>query len=122
MAEVDILRRAFDAYNRDDVDGVVAAAADDVEYVMAARDIHVTGRDRWREVVARIADAFPGRRAEVVRLTGGNGVGMVEWIIRGVSSGAVDGYPPSGESVAFEGCSVVGFDGNKIVYWRDYVG
>jgi steroid delta-isomerase-like uncharacterized protein len=122
MAEADALRRAFDAYNRDDVDGVVAEAADHVEYVMGARGIRVTGRDRWREVVARIAEAFPGRRAEIVRMVGGNDVGLVEWVIRGTSSGAVEGFPPAGEQVAFEGCSVVGFADGRIAYWRDYVG
>jgi steroid delta-isomerase-like uncharacterized protein len=122
MAEADVLRRAFDAYNRDDLDGVVAEAADDVQYVLGMRGISTTGRDRWREVVARIAEALPGRRAEVLRIGAGDGVGMVEWVIRGVSSGTVAGYPPAGEHVTFEGCSIVGFRNGKIAYWRDYVG
>ncbi len=45
VSEVDVLHRLFDAYNRDDVDGVVADATDDVEYGAAKRGVRVHGRD-----------------------------------------------------------------------------
>ena len=122
VTEAEVLRRIFDAYNDDDVDGVVAGATDDVTYVFGPRGIRMTGRDGWRQVVAGIAAAVPGRRLEIVRLAAADGAGVVEWVIRGVSSGAVDGYPAAGEPVILEGCTVVGFRDERVCYVRDYMG
>lgn len=121
MSEVDVLRRLFDAYNRDDPEGVVSDATEDVEYVLGRRSMRLQGRDSWRAHVARVAAAVPGRRAHLTRVAAAEGTGLVEWVIEGVSSGSVEGYPPAGAPVRFEGCSVVGFRGSRICYWRDYV-
>lgn len=122
MNEAEVLRRIFDAYNSDDLDGVVADATEDLTYVFGPRGIRLTGRDAWRQVVAGIAAAIPGRRLEIVHLAGADGAGVVEWIIRGVSSGAVDGYPAAGQPVTLEGCTVVGFRDERVCYVRDYMG
>lgn len=121
MSEADVLRRLFEAYNRGDVDGVVAHATDDVTYVAGGRGLRVHGRDNWRAVVADIASALPGRRAQLGRIAAVDGTGLVEWVIEGTSSGSGKGLPPAGTPVRFEGCSVVEFHDSKISYWRDYV-
>lgn len=121
MSEVEVLHRLFDAYNRDDVDGVVAHATDDVTYVAGGRGLRVHGREHWRAVVADVAAALPGRRARLGRIAAAEGTGLVEWVIEGTSSGSGTGLPPAGTLVRFEGCSVVEFRDLKISYWRDYM-
>jgi uncharacterized protein with von Willebrand factor type A (vWA) domain len=60
-----VLARMVEAYNNDDLDGVVAEAADDVEYVLGSRGLRLVGRAAWRSVVGSVASAIPGRRLHV---------------------------------------------------------
>ncbi|MBA3292360.1 MAG: nuclear transport factor 2 family protein [Geodermatophilaceae bacterium] len=104
------------------MDGVVAEAADDVEYVLGSHGVRVVGREAWRSVVVSVATAIPGRRMHVSRRIVADEAAAVEWASKGwVSSGQVTGYPAAGELVRREGCSVIGFRHGLIVYFRDYV-
>ena len=116
-----VLDRMLSSYNRGDVDGVLADAADDVEYVLGSRGLHLIGRESWRSVVLSVANALPGRHMHVSRRIVAGDAAVIEWAIEGVSSGRVAGYPPAGELVRREGCSVIGFRLGHIVSFRDYV-
>lgn len=116
-----VLDRMLSAYNIDDVDGVVADAADDVEYVLGSRSVRLVGREAWRSVVMSVATAMPGRRLQVSRRVVAGEVVAIEWVLEGVSSGQVAGYPAAGEPVRREGCSMIGFRNGLIVAFRDYV-
>lgn len=121
MSNSDVLAQMLESYNRDDVDGVVARADDDVEYVFGARGIRVTGPDQWRAVMAAVAAACPGRRLRVLRQVVSGDDAAFEWVLEGTSSGQMPGFPPAGERVRSEGCSVLGFRNGRIVYWRDFM-
>ena len=116
-----VLDRMLSAYNRGDVDGVVADATDDVEYVLGSRGVRLVGRGAWRSVVLSVATAMPGRRLNVWRRLAGSDAIAIEWVVEGVSSGQVEGYPAAGERVRLEGCSVISFRNDRIVAFRDYV-
>lgn len=116
-----VLDRMLRAYNRGDVDGVVADAADNVEYVLGSRRIRLVGREAWRSVVMSVATAMPGRRLQVSRTVVAGEAVAIEWVMEGVSSGQVAGYPAAGEPVRREGCSVIGFRDGQIVAFRDYI-
>ena len=122
MDNAELLARMLSAYNSGDVDGVVADAAPDVEYVMGARSIRLVGPDGWRSAVAMMATGVPDRRMEVTRQALDGDVAMVEWILEGTSSGQVPQFPPAGEPFHMEGCSVISFGNGRIVRFRDYVG
>jgi predicted ester cyclase len=122
VTEIDlVLDRLLSSYNRGDVDGVLAEAEDDVEYVLGSRGVHLVGREAWRSVVMSVVSAIPGRRMHVSRRVVSGDAAVIEWVIEGVSSGQVAGYPVAGELVRREGCSVIGFDQGHIVSFRDYV-
>ncbi len=116
-----VLDRLVEAYNRDDVEGVVADGTADVEYVIRDLGVHLVGREQWLGLVRMIATGVPGRRMTVLRRAVDGDVGVLEWILEGTSSGQVPGFPPTGEQFRREGCSVIEFRDARIARWRDYV-
>lgn len=121
MDNVAVLNRLVAAYNDDHAAGVVAEGADDVEYLIPDRGVHVVGREQWLELVELVARGAPGRRMTVVTLVASGDVAALEWVIEGTSSGHVPGFPPAGEPVRRQGCSVIRFREGRIVRWRDYL-
>lgn len=122
MDNVAVLDRLVLAYNSDHAEGVVAEGADDVEYLIPDRGIHLVGREQWLGLVEVVARGVPGRRMTVVSRVVSGDLAALEWVIEGTSSGLVPTFPPADEPYRQEGCSVIRFRDGRIVRWRDYLG
>ncbi len=108
-----------EAFNAFDLDGVNAKYAEDCEYVIAARGIHLRGRAAQRELMQGFLNALPDRqmtlRSLIVDETGA--AAEVEYV--GTSTGA-PGFPPRGKRYMAAVCCVLRIDNGHITYERDY--
>ena len=110
-AEEQVIERYFEAFNRHDVDGVMACFDDAVVLVdTAGKQVrgHAAVRQRYEEDFA----LFPDAHCELRTVTGHDERGVAESIFRGTVR--------DGGSVRAVGTEVMEFAGGKIKEIRDY--
>ncbi len=116
---IELLDAIQDAFNRHDVDGILAHFADDCEWLMARGPAPRDGR-RCRgkaEIRAVLAERF-GRIPDM------RWVDMRHWIIgdKALSEWVVQGTSVDGETLDYLGCDLWQFRDGKVVkkdtYWK----
>lgn len=111
--EEELIQRYFDAFNRHDLEGVMACFHDEPLLV----DMAAGGRHEGREALRRRYEhefaSFPDGRCEMRTVTGHSGCGMAESLFVGT-------HARSGRSVMAIGAEVIEFSYGKIRALRDY--
>lgn len=111
--------RAIDAFNDHDVEGLMAEYAESVTFADPFHD--ELRKAELRRYVDEVFESFPDIRYEQHRVVSGDGgETAMEVTIRGTHEGEFDGIPPTGQTVALPGVTVVATSEDGITYWRDY--
>lgn len=111
---MDVAQRYFDAWNRRDPSAVVAAFAEGGTY-----SDPVAGQGLRGQAIAEYAGGLFAAFADlsfesVSAVCTGDGMMAVQWLMRGTSSGALQGNPPTGRTIALPGADFIVAEGDKI--------
>jgi steroid delta-isomerase-like uncharacterized protein len=113
MTEADLIRRAeatTQAWNRHDIEAVVAAFSPDARFRDVASGTLLLGRDAIRAEARSLLASLPDLELEVRRTLAAGGVVSQEWIARGTHCGALMGMPASGRRVEQDGVALADYD------------
>jgi steroid delta-isomerase-like uncharacterized protein len=119
-----VLKRATDAWNAHDADGVAACYAEDAVLTDVGLPDPLRGRAAIRDSVAGYLAAFSDFRAEDVGepIVSGNRAAQ-EWKVTGTHDGDLMGIPPTGKSATTYGCGATEFGDDGLIhrggnYWN----
>lgn len=108
-----VAQRYFDAWNRRDADGIVAAFAEGGTYSdplaqgLSGQAIAAYACGLWQ--------AFPDLSFEIVGKTlAADGLVAAQWVMKGTNTGPFRGLPPSQRAVALPGADFVAVEGDKV--------
>lgn len=123
MAEITDLdptiSRAMDAFNDHDIERLMAEFAEVVTFSDPFQD-ELT-KAELRGFTADVFEAFPDVRYEQHRvISGDGGATAVEVTIHATHEGEFVGIPPTGQTVALPGVTIIDLSEAGITYWRDY--
>ena len=120
-AKLAVHGRYLAGWNEHDPHLVVEQFAPSGTYVDANLDGPVRGDD-LAEYVTDVTTAFPDLRLEQRRLIRAETDGLLveEWTMHGTHRGPLDGLPPTGETLALEGMSVVTIAEDGITSFRGF--
>ena len=113
----DLITRYVAAYNRFDVDGMLALLSDDVRFENVASGqvtASTSGAAEFRALAERSAALFTEREQRVTDLVFRGGVAMASIAYRGVLAADVPGGPPAGSVLEMAGESEFEFAGSRI--------
>lgn len=116
MPTIEFLEDFGEAFNRHDVDAIVAHMTDDCEFYLSnGPDVHgfrYSGRDRVRQGVQYVFDQYPDGRWEEARHFVAGDRGVSEWVFRGTQA--------DGTRVESRGCDVLTFRDGRIAVKDSY--
>ena len=121
-----IVRDMISTANERDYDRVVAAVAEDYEFVLPNGQT-MRGREVLRRLLQARTTAFPDWKVEVVKLYVAEDSVAVESLFRGTHTGLLEFFPgmrpiaPTGHHVELSICGVFEFKDGKIVRSRGYL-
>jgi steroid delta-isomerase-like uncharacterized protein len=110
--EEQLIQRYFDAFNRHDIEGVMACFHDD-PVIVDAEGRRCAGRGEVRRSYETSFALFPDGRCDLRSCTGNDGRGMAESLFRGTR-------PREGKVVEAIGAEVLEIRDGKIKEIRDY--
>lgn len=110
-AEEELIDRYFDAFNRHDIDGVMACFHDDITLV-GDGGVRTQGTEAVRDFYEHEFKTFPDGRCELRLKTGQNGRGVAESLFLGTSR--------DGRAIRALGAEVIEFKDGQISEIRDY--
>ena len=116
-----IIQKNNDAWNRHDVDAVVATYAEGATYSHPRAGENLTG-EAIRKFLKAVWVAYPDASVEIIS-TGDTGGGLVatQWVMHATNTGTLpDGTPATGRTVALRGASFAQCEGDKIRSERVY--
>lgn len=113
------IARALEAFNDQDVDGFVAEFAENGTFFDPLQDSELT-KSELRDYTADVFEAFPDVHAEEERIVTTEDTTAIEWTIHGTHEGQFGDIPPTGETVALPGVSLIAVSEDGIRSWRDY--
>ncbi|WP_255148718.1 ester cyclase [Halorarius halobius] len=113
--------RYIEGWNDHDPEAVMAQFADGGTYVDPLFDDPIYGEEIG-EFVELTAGRFPDFRFEQRRVLDveSEGVRIEEWTMHGTHEGMREGLPPTGNTIALDGTSVVDLSADGIVAIRGY--
>ena len=113
---VEFLQAFTDAWNRHDVDALMAAMTDDCVFEAAAGTqacgTRYEGRERVREAFAKVFKIFPDAHFGQARHFVAGDRGVSEWLFTGTTS--------DGKTLEVTGCDIFTFRGGKIAVKNSY--
>ncbi len=110
--ETDLIRRYFDAFNQQDLEGVLACFSEDA-VILGPEGGRSQGRAEIRKAYAASFKVFPDGKCVAQTLVGAEGSGAVESVFTGTKA-------KSGETVRLVGVEVLEFRNDRICAIRDY--
>ena len=110
--ETTLIERYFDAFNRHDLEEVMACFADDA-LITGTYGKRIEGTAAIREYYATAFATFPDAKCTIRTLVGDNGAGAVESLFTGTRS-------DKDQPISMMGVEVLEFRGDKISELRDY--
>jgi uncharacterized protein (TIGR02246 family) len=110
--ETTLIERYFDAFNRHDLEDVMACFADDA-LITGAHGKRIEGAAAMRAYYAAAFVTFPDAKCTIRTLVGDNGAGAVESLFTGIRA-------DKDQPISMMGVEVLEFRGNKISELRDY--
>ena len=115
-----LLQNWIDAFQRCDVDAVVACYAEDaINFQVAAGEPSV-GIEQIRIDTVEFFRGFPDAWSRVENLIGDGDWAAWEWVGGGTFDGEFYGNRPTGNTFEIRGCGFFQFRGDKIIYQRGY--
>lgn len=103
----ELVHQTFEAFNRNDIDGLMALYQDDVVLERIPGEVF-RGKRAVRGFWMESFDAFPEMELEVVSILDADDRVAVEWRCHGTFTGApYQGFHATGKSVNFRGCSFI---------------
>ena len=119
MEPKQLLQNWIDAFQRRDLDAVVACYADDaVNFQVAAGES--VGVEQIRKDTAEFFQGFPDAWSRVENLIGDGDWAAWEWVGGGTFAGEFYGNQPTGKTFEIRGCGFFNFRNGKIAYQRGY--
>ena len=115
-----LLQTWIDAFQRRDVDAVVACYANDAVNFQVAAGEPAVGIEQIRKDTIEFFKGFPDAWSRVENLLGDGDWAAWEWVGGGTFSGEFYGNQPTGSSFEIRGCGFFNFCDGKIVYQRGY--
>ena len=112
--ETDLIERYFDAFNRHDLEGVMACF-DDKAVIVASHGRRIEGAEAIRGYYASTFATFHDAKCTITSLVGNEGTGAVESMFTGTREGAE-------HAMQLMGVEVLEFRHDKITELRDYHG
>jgi steroid delta-isomerase-like uncharacterized protein len=100
-ANIGLLRRAFAAFNRSDLDACIKLIAPDFIINIPGLPAPATGHVAWRQNAQDMRTAFPDLEATIEDVFGAGDRVAVRLSFRGTHKGPFHGIPPTGQPVAF---------------------
>jgi steroid delta-isomerase-like uncharacterized protein len=94
-----VMKAFFDAMNEHDLDGVVAAADEDIEFVDHGGNTRTRGRDEFRAYCGTYLTGFPDLQLEVTNLFGAGDAAVAEALARGTQDGPLGEIPASSRTI-----------------------
>jgi steroid delta-isomerase-like uncharacterized protein len=119
MTREEILRKADEAdaaFNRRDSVALAALYSDDVRFLDQAAPGPIEGRVGVQEYIAGYFAAFPDLRWERIGVEVDGSTLIEEWRATGTHEGDLPGVPATHRRVSVDGCSVMHFDGDGLVF------
>ncbi len=110
--EEELIHTYFEAFNRHDIEGVMACFHDE-PHLVGMEGVHTEGRAAVRRFYEQEFATFPDGRCELQTAIRHADRGMAESCFVGT-------HAQSGESVKAVGADVIEFDGGKIKTIRNY--
>jgi steroid delta-isomerase-like uncharacterized protein len=115
-SNAEIHRRAHDAWNRRDFDGVVKDMNQSIEYTDHARGLTIRSRDEFRRWVTDWAEFLSDGRITNPRYGEAADMSIARFTARGTNDGSFGPFPATGREAVFDLCEILRFDANgKIV-------
>jgi len=116
MNALEVSKRAIDAWNRHDADGVVAQYAEDATYHNPRIDHPLKGQQAIANFIKSVLTAYPDLRFEVIsRGDAGGGLVASQWVLHATHTGPfMDGSPATGRTAAYPIASFAQVEGDKI--------
>lgn len=115
-----LLQNWIDAFQRRDVDAVVACYADNAVNFQIAAGEPAVGIDQIRGDTAEFFGGFPDAWSRVDNLIGDGDWAAWEWLGGGTFSGEFYGNKPTGRTFEIHGCGFFNFRDGKIISQRGY--
>jgi ketosteroid isomerase-like protein len=109
--EEDLIERYFDAFNRHDIDGVMACFHDDVA-IVGSDGVRVQGLDVVRDHYERDFAVVPDGRCDLQTMAAHDGRGVAESLFHGTLR--------EGKAIKAIGAEIIEFADGKIKEIRDY--
>jgi steroid delta-isomerase-like uncharacterized protein len=122
MDLIEITQKGNDAWNRHDIDAVLAGYAEGATYSHPRPGENLT-REAMGNFFKGVWAAYPDASVEIISM-GDTGGGLVasQWVFRGTNTGTLtDGTPATGRTVTQRGATFSQFEGDKIRSERVYV-
>ena len=101
QANIDLIRRAFSAFNAVDLAQCVTLLTEDFAINLAGMPFQMRGREAWKSNAEVMQTAFPGIQAEIDDIFGAEDRVAVRLTFRGTHRGEFLGIAPTGRDVVF---------------------
>ena len=116
-----VLADWIDAWATLDVDGIVAAFAEDGVHEDTALNVTFVGREEIRGHYEPLRSQFTDPSGAITNVIVGGDGAAVEWVFTGTYTGAYPGFPPgSGEEVVIRGTMIAELADGQIQRARQY--
>lgn len=108
------------AYNRHDLDALLACYGDGIENTQLPWGKRVVGKEAMRAVYAKTFAAFPDIAIRVLAIVCDKDVVVLRWEFCGTMSGDFAGTKPTNKKFQMEGCEMFRIADGKVVEQRGY--
>jgi steroid delta-isomerase-like uncharacterized protein len=116
----ELLQKWIDAFQRRDLEAVVACYAPEAVNFQVAAGAPAEGREQIARDTAEFFQGFPDAWSRVENLIADGDRAAWEWIGGGTFAGEFYGAAPTGKSFEIRGCGFFQFRDGLIVYQRGY--
>lgn len=120
MEPKQLLQNWIDAFQRWDLDAVVACYAEDAVNFQVVAGEPAVGIEQIRKDTAEFFQGFPDAWSRVDNLMSDGDWAAWEWLGGGTFTGEFYGNEPTGKSFEIRGCGFFNISNGKIVYQRGY--
>ena len=101
QANIDLIRRAFSAFNAADLDRCATLLSEDFAINLAGMPFQMRGREAWKSNAEVMQIAFPRIQAQIDDIFGAEDRVAVRLTFRGTHRGEFLGIAPTGRDVVF---------------------
>lgn len=113
-ANVELMRRALEAFNRESPDTCAALIALDFIINLAGLPHQMRGREVWKQGLAIMRAGFPDIEARVEDIFGAGDRVAVRLTFRGTHTGKFQGIPATGRSIEYTSIEIYRIAGGLI--------